>query len=103
MIIPNMICGILYMVGIDMYKIGDMLWNSIAVPINSLIYNVAGFDIIYYPRPVRDLCYNCRRLKTSALENRSKQMKTDFEEIIPRIANRGIDKMKEGGRDIMGA
>jgi hypothetical protein len=92
---------IVYLFGINLYPTQNKLWKYVE-KINGYIYGLFGFNIIRWPKNIRDECYNCKRLKTSVLLNKATDIDYDFKENIPKILMKGINRIKRGGNEIFG-
>jgi hypothetical protein len=86
---------------INLYPTQDKIWKYVE-KINGFIYGSFGFNIIRWPKNVRDQCYNCKRLKTSVLVRKAKEIDYDFKENIPKILMKGVNRIKKGGNEIFG-
>ena len=84
---------------INLYPTEKQFWDF-AGWVDSKIYTVASFNILRWPKNIRDQCYNCKRLKTSVLVNKARDIDNDFKTEIPRLMNIGVDKMRKGGDEI---
>jgi hypothetical protein len=92
---------ILYLLGINLYPTQNKLWKYVE-KINGYIYGAFGFNVIRWPKNIRDECYNCKRLKTSVLLKKAKDIDYDFKVNIPKILMKGVDRIKRGGNEIFG-
>ena len=88
--------------GINLYPIQDKIWKFL-LKLNGYIYGSMGFNILRWPKNVRDQCYNCKRLKTSVLLKKAKDIDYDFKVNIPKILMKGVNRIKRGGNEIFGA
>jgi len=79
----------------DLYGTADTVWGYLE-SLDSYIYRYLGFHISHYPKDVRDLCYNCKRLKVAAMAQKASDIKYDFATRIPEIMQRGIDLIYQG-------
>lgn len=91
---------ILYLLGINLYPTQKMIWKYVE-KINGYIYRIFGFNIIRWPKNIRDQCYNCKRLKTSVLLKKAKDIDYDFKVNIPKILKKGVNRIKKGGDKII--
>jgi hypothetical protein len=82
----------------------DTFWSKME-NVDKIVYKYGGFHIIHYPRGIRQKCYVCKRLKPQVLTDKANIVKDDFspDGAIKQIFNKGIDTIREGGRQIMGA
>lgn len=79
----------------DLYGTADKVWGYLE-SLDSYIYRYLGFHISHYPKNVRDMCYNCKRLKVAAMSQKASDIKYDFENRIPAIMRKGVDLMYQG-------
>jgi hypothetical protein len=86
----------------SIYKIEKMIWDKI-YEADELIYYYLGFHIAHYPKNVRDLCYNCKRMRVTALKNKVAQINDDFNVKMPILLQKGVIEMKGGGDKFKGA
>jgi hypothetical protein len=70
--------------GINLYPTQKMIWKYVE-QINGYVYGFTGFNIIRWPKNIRDQCYNCKRLKTSVLVNKASDINKGFKTAIPTI------------------
>jgi hypothetical protein len=87
-------------IGLNLYPIQDKIWKWL-LQLNGYIYGSLGFNIIRWPKNVRDQCYNCKRLKLSVLARKGKDIDYDFKVNIPKILEKGINRIKRGGERII--
>jgi len=87
-------------IGLNLYPIQDKIWKWL-LQLNGYIYGSLGFNIIRWPKNVRDQCYNCKRLKLSVLARKGKDIDYDFKVNIPKILKKGINRIKRGGERII--
>jgi hypothetical protein len=79
--------------GKDMYYIEDIFWGYMW-KLNGYIYSFAKFNILKWPKSIRDQCYNCKRLKVSAMERIANQIDYDFNTGIKDEMNKGVNTIK---------
>ena len=87
---------------IDLYKNMDNLWDKI-YEYDAYIYGYTGFHIAHYPKNIRNLCYNCKRMKINALKNKVSEINNDFLVKMPELLNKGVVEMNRGGDDFVSA
>jgi hypothetical protein len=87
---------------INLYGTQRSIWKVVEW-VNGKVYAAAGFNIIRWPKNVRDQCYNCKRLKQSVLMKKAKEIDYDFKKNIPKIMNKGAKQIAKGGKTFMGA
>ena len=68
---------------IDLSYIRERSYNGLKT-INDFLYPYLGFQIIHWPKPVREQCYLCRRLKVEAVSKRADDVGVTFNEKIPK-------------------
>lgn len=86
----------------DLYKSMDKLWNTV-YEYDAYIYGYTGFHIAHYPKNIRNLCYNCKRMKITALKNKVSEINYDFLVKMPELLNKGVVEMDRGGQDFLSA
>lgn len=91
-----------FFTGRDLYGMEKKAWGAIYW-LNDYIYGVAGFNIAKWPKNVRELCYNCKRLKISAVDNKATEVNKDFNERIANDLTAGIKRINKGGDEFMRA
>ena len=84
----------------DLYKTEKDIWD-IAYYIDDGIYSVVGFSVAHYPKSVNDTCYNCCRVKSSALVDRGNKINDDIMKTAPNLLIPGINLIMRGGHNIM--
>lgn len=62
-----------------------------------------GFHIIYFSKSVRDKCFNCRRLKTSAFVRKTGEFVNDMTEDVIPLTTGGLTKIFGGFGRIVNA
>lgn len=87
---------VLKQIGADFYSTEKSIWDNIE-KLDGIIYKNMGFHVIHYTRSVRDLCYNCKRMKQSTIKNKASDIDKDFRNGIREKLNRGIRTLKEAG------
>jgi len=84
---------------INLYPTEKKIWGY-AEWIDSKIYTAVGFNLLRWPKNIRDQCYNCKRLKTKVLINKAREIDYDFKVGIPKILKKGTDRIKKGGEEM---
>ena len=104
-LIPMVVFMILDFVG-GKAKLGSQietkLWDVLEF-LDTKIINAGGPHIIYFPKSVRDKCFNCRRLKTSAFVRKTGEFVNDMTEDVIPLTTGGLSKMFGGFEKIMKA
>jgi len=62
-----------------------------------------NIHIIYFPKSVRDKCFNCRRLKTSAFVRKTGEFVNDMTEDVIPLTTGGLTKIFGGFGRIVNA
>lgn len=86
----------------DMYSMETMVWDTLE-KVDSYIYQYVGVHISHYPKNIRDLCYNCKRMKVDALKDKVNQINYGFSTKMPNLLQAGVKQMRQGGDDFAGA
>jgi hypothetical protein len=86
----------------DLYGTLDKLWEKV-YEADKYVFGLTGFHIAHYPKNVRDLCYNCKRMKVNALKNKVKQINYDFNQKLPDLLQSGIKGMQDGSNEFKNA
>lgn len=86
----------------DLYKTHDKIWDTIYA-IDADFYDLFGFHFAHYPKNVKNMCYNCKRLKILALKNKSNQIDYDFKYNLPNMLNDAKNTINDGSKDFFGA
>jgi len=84
------------------YKYEAMFWSNIN-KLDNLNFSYTGIYFTKWPKNIRDLCYNCKRLKVQVLKNKAQDVDDDFNYKMPRILQKGVNRMKHGGDELLGA
>jgi len=66
---------------------------SILDKIDTVWFTFTKFHFLYWPKQVRDDCYNCKRLKVSALGSKARDVADDFTNTLPGMFTRGFGAM----------
>jgi hypothetical protein len=73
-----------YMLGMNMdnrfKNLGDAIEN-----IDTFIYSILGFHLIYFPKSIREDCFTCVRLKNAAVSKKTDELGDTFNHEIPKI------------------
>jgi len=82
---------------IDFTYIEERAYNGLKT-LNDFLYPIIGFQIIHWPKPVREKCYLCKRLKVDAVKNKANDVGVTFKEKIPKNFGKSRDKFRIGKR-----
>jgi hypothetical protein len=94
---------ILWMVfkcGYDLYKYEKMGWDVIEL-IDDNVFYYADFHICHFPKSIREKCYNCKRLKVSALVQHSTPLINVLVNDVPNNMMPGFMRIIKGGEELM--
>jgi len=86
----------------DTYGLEKQIWSGLEM-IDQVLLKIIGFHLIHYPKNIRDMCYNCKRLRTTALINEVDTLTTDFTEHVVKRAVAGISEIADGVGEVIGA
>ena len=84
-------------VSIDFTYLEERAYNGLKT-LNDFLYPIIGFQIIHWPKPVREKCYLCKRLKVDAVKNKANDVGVTFKEKIPQNFGKSRDKFRIGKR-----
>lgn len=82
---------------IDFTYIEERVYNGLKT-LNDFLYPIIGFHIIHWPKPVREKCYLCKRLKVEAVNNKAKDVSVTFNEKIPKNFGKSRNLFRIGKR-----
>jgi len=85
----------------DLYPIEKRIWGNI-FDVDDKIYGFFGFRLTDYPKNVRDLCYNCKRLKSEALKDKAAEINYLLQPktVYYNHLDAGFQEMKDGAAEI---
>jgi len=86
----------------DLYGLEEMIWDKI-YEADAYMFRYVGVHFALYPKAIRDLCYNCKRMKIDALKNKVRQINYDFGTRMPTLLQKGVIQMKDGSNEFAGA
>lgn len=86
----------------DLYPLENMAWELLEKA-DQYIFQYVGVHISHYPKNIRDLCYNCKRMKVDALKDKVKQINYGFSTKMPQLLQAGVGQMKDGSNQFAGA
>jgi hypothetical protein len=85
---------------IDLYDLETQFWDGIEY-IDEVVLNYAGFHVSHYPKNIREQCYNCRRVKISALDKHTAPLVKDLTQTVPSLLSPGLKQIIKGGTELM--
>ena len=68
-----------------------------------LMYKYTGYHFMYWPKPIRERCFVCVRLKTSTVARKAKEVDEKFSKDIPGYIKKGEYTINRGVFDILKA
>jgi hypothetical protein len=86
----------------DVSEYVDNIWEYI-YKLDSYVFGYLGFHFAHWDISIRDKCYNCRRLKTNALQRKAAQVNNAFTVKMSENLQKGIKKMNDGAAEFRGA
>jgi len=101
-LIPQLIIMFLVFLGIPADDLETQFWIFME-DIDRMVVDASGFHIIHFPKDIRDKCFNCKRLKTSALINKANDAFGDLKDPILPLMTGGIVDMFNGARRAVNA
>uniref|UniRef100_A0A6C0JJ91 Uncharacterized protein n=1 Tax=viral metagenome TaxID=1070528 RepID=A0A6C0JJ91_9ZZZZ len=90
---------ILNAIGINLYPYEHKVWNGLE-QLDHIIVGAAGFHIIYWPKSIRDQCFNCKRLKIDVLMERAGDISGDFFVKAPELLKSAIRLFTVGAGEL---
>ena len=84
-------------ISIDFSYLEKRVYNGLKT-LNDFLYPIIGFQIIHWPKPVREKCYLCKRLKVDAVNKKAKDVGVTFKEKIPKNFGKSRDQFRIGKR-----
>jgi hypothetical protein len=93
---------ILWFIYPGVYKIETLFWKQVH-KLDNLNYKYTHIYFTRWPKEIRDLCYNCKRLKVQVLKRKAQDVDDDFNIKMPQLLKKGVDRMKKGGDELLGA
>jgi len=84
-------------ISIDLSYVEERVYNGLKT-LNDFLYPIIGFQIIHWPKPVREKCYLCKRLKVDAVNKKAKDVGVTFKEKIPKNFGKSRDQFRIGKR-----
>lgn len=88
--------------GIDLYQREKQAFDGL-YDMSYLMYKYTGYHFMYWPKPIRERCFVCVRLKTSTVSRKAKQVDAKFSKDIPGYIKKGQTTINRGVFDILKA
>uniref|UniRef100_A0A6C0AT96 Uncharacterized protein n=1 Tax=viral metagenome TaxID=1070528 RepID=A0A6C0AT96_9ZZZZ len=83
-------------------KLENLIWDNLDKVDRYTISNF-GFHIIHFSKPVRDLCYNCKRLKPMVFVGKAEEIVEDIVDPITPLLVGGLVEMVQGLGNLVNA
>lgn len=74
--------------GVDLYGRERQAFEGL-YDMSYLMYKYTGYHFMYWPKPIRERCFVCVRLKTSTVEWKANEVDKAFTQGLPREMKRG--------------
>jgi hypothetical protein len=84
-------------ISIDFSYLEEGVYNLLKT-LNDFLYPIIGFQIIHWPKSVREKCYLCKRLKVDAVKKKADDVGVTFKEKIPKNFGKSRDQFRIGKR-----
>ena len=68
-----------------------------------LMYKYTGYHFMYWPKPIRERCFVCVRLKTSTVSRKAKEVDEKFSKDIPGYIKKGQTTIDRGTMELLKA
>ena len=88
--------------GQDLYEREKQAFDGL-YDMSYLMYKYTGYHFMYWPKPIRERCFVCVRLKTSTVSRKAKEVDEKFSKDIPRYIKKGEYTINRGVFDILKA
>ena len=85
------------LISIDFTYVEKRVYNGLKT-LNDFLYPFIGFQIIHWPKQVREKCYLCKRLKIDAVKTKANDVGVTFKEKIPKNFGKSRDQFRIGKR-----
>jgi hypothetical protein len=85
--------------GVNLYPLEKKVWESLDKLDRYVVGNL-GFHIIYWPKAIRNQCFNCKRLKIDILMQRAGDVGDDFFVKIPALIKNAIPLFITGANEL---
>jgi hypothetical protein len=83
----------------SVYSYEKTIWDYID-DADMAVFGMSGYHFMHWPKDVRENCYNCKRLKTEIIPQKSKMFVHDWNHEIWAEITRGAGDIKDGGEKI---
>lgn len=96
-LVPQIFILFLTFIGVPAKELETKIWDGLE-SLDQIVVDASGYHIIHFPKSIRDKCYNCKRLSTSALINKASDAFDDINDPILPLMTGGIVDMFNGAR-----
>ena len=101
-LLPQVFILIFSLFGIPAREMEKNIWDSLE-SVDRIVIDMTGYHLIHFSKSVRDRCYNCKRLSTSALIGRAADTFGDINDPIIPLMTGGLLDMFNGARRAVNA
>ena len=101
-LVPQVFILIFSLFGIPAREMEKNIWDALE-SVDRSVVDMSGYHLIHFPKNVRDRCYNCKRLSTSALIGRAADTFGDINDPIIPLMTGGLLDMFNGARRAVNA
>ena len=88
--------------GIDLYEREKQAFDGL-YDMSYLMYKYTGYHFMYWPKPIRERCFVCVRLKTSTVARKAKEVDEKFSKDIPGYIKQGERTIGKGTLQLLKA
>lgn len=96
-LVPQVFILFFTFLGVPARDVETQIWDGLE-SLDRIVVDATGYHLIHFPKDVRDRCYNCKRLSTSALINKAADAFDDINDPILPLMTGGIVDMFNGAR-----
>jgi len=96
----RIILFITYTIGFNFYPLESSFWEFIMY-IDDCIFGLFGQHVAYWPKYIRENCYNCKRLSINAMAKYTAPLVNDITVKLPPIVMPAFNHIAKGGHELM--
>ena len=96
-LVPQVFILFFSLLGVPARDIEKQIWDGLE-SLDRIVVDASGYHLIHFSKDVRDRCYNCKRLSTSALIGRAADTFNDINDPILPLMTGGLLDMFNGAR-----
>ena len=83
--------------GVDLYERERQAFQGL-YDMSYLMYKYTGYHFMYWPKPIREKCFVCVRLKTDTVSAKAAQVDEVFTKKLPDFMQQGIKLMQKSSK-----